>query len=692
MAAMTVNGTVDAAVPDYREYDFTNPAPAHQCDLVMKGGITSGVVYPPALLRLATKYRFRSIGGTSAGAIAAAAAAAAEYGRETGGFNRLADLQRWLSEGSNLRNLFQPSDDTRPLMETLLEVAGEKRDRPDGGPRGGRGLAARRRDLWFALPLRLRQTLRLHRALLLHDGVAVGAGAALGASLPLGFARWTGGSLRGGAAAVPLASAWLGGLLTGAGRLAWILVGRVPRQDHFFGMCIGHDERNAAVPGGDPGEPANLTDWLSARINELAGLPPHGDPLTFGDLSAKRVDGQDASINLMMVTTNLSHGEPYVFPREKKTFLFNAAEMGRFFPPNVVEQMCERGADPRLPEGYYFLPRGGDLPVIVATRMSLSFPVLLSAVPLYTITGAAWKRHHERQRAGEPYRFDPERDLQRNWFSDGGICSNFPIHFFDAWLPTKPTFGINLTSLPERDAADPVDGRRAVARSMGELRDADDEAGLLADLDDERRVFLPRANRPEEPEWAPVRGLLGLGGAVFRSAQNFRDTTQSRLPSYRERIVQVRFDNEREGGLNLAMSPETIGRIVRMGDEAAVKLLPPGEPGQEFNFSHHAWVRLQVLMSQLEDQIETMNTALEADTVTRLMREQLDCDDFPYPRRREWCDEAERRIDELRGLIDAWGQADRRYREGRPDWQGPHFFEPPSDAEPLPVLRVTPKL
>ncbi len=602
-------------------------------------------------------------------------------------------MQRWLSEGSNLRNLFQPSDDTRPLMETLLEVAGEKRDRPDGGPRDdGRGLAARRRDLWFALPLRLRQTLRLHRALLLHDGVAVGAGGALWASLPLGFARWTGGSLRGGAAAVPLASAWLGGLLTGAGRLAWILVGRVPRQDHFFGMCIGHDERNAAVPGGDPGEPANLTDWLSARINELAGLPPHGDPLTFGDLSAKRVDGQDASINLMMVTTNLSHGEPYVFPREKKTFLFNAAEMGRFFPPNVVEQMCERGADPRLPEGYYFLPRGGDLPVIVATRMSLSFPVLLSAVPLYTITGAAWKRHHERQRAGEPYRFDPERDLQRNWFSDGGICSNFPIHFFDAWLPTKPTFGINLTSLPERDAADPVDGRRAVARSMGELRDADDEAGLLADLDDERRVFLPRANRPEEPEWAPVRGLLGLGGAVFRSAQNFRDTTQSRLPSYRERIVQVRFDNEREGGLNLAMSPETIGRIVRMGDEAAVKLLPPGEPGQEFNFSHHAWVRLQVLMSQLEDQIETMKAALEADTVTRLMREQLDCDDFPYPRRREWCDEAERRIDELRGLIDAWGQADRRYREGRPDWQGPHFFEPPSDAEPLPVLRVTPKL
>jgi len=42
------------------------------CDLVMKGGITSGIVYPNAVLSLAREYRFKSIGGTSAGAIAAA--------------------------------------------------------------------------------------------------------------------------------------------------------------------------------------------------------------------------------------------------------------------------------------------------------------------------------------------------------------------------------------------------------------------------------------------------------------------------------------------------------------------------------------------------------------------------------------------------------------------------------------------
>ncbi|VAW01213.1 RpoH suppressor, partial [hydrothermal vent metagenome] len=52
-----------------------------ECDLIMKGGITSGVVYPYAITEIAKKYHFRAIGGTSAGAIAAAFAAAAEYAR-----------------------------------------------------------------------------------------------------------------------------------------------------------------------------------------------------------------------------------------------------------------------------------------------------------------------------------------------------------------------------------------------------------------------------------------------------------------------------------------------------------------------------------------------------------------------------------------------------------------------------------
>ena len=66
---------------------------AAECDIILKGGITSGIVYPSALSTLATHYRLRSIGGTSAGAIAAAAAAAAEFGRASGAFDRLATLR-----------------------------------------------------------------------------------------------------------------------------------------------------------------------------------------------------------------------------------------------------------------------------------------------------------------------------------------------------------------------------------------------------------------------------------------------------------------------------------------------------------------------------------------------------------------------------------------------------------------------
>ena len=94
----------------YCEADFQKAK--KECDLIMKGGITSGVVYPPAILDLATQYRFRSIGGTSAGAIAAAIAAAAERGRlqarqdgqvdKGRGFLKLQQMQDQLTDGDFL--------------------------------------------------------------------------------------------------------------------------------------------------------------------------------------------------------------------------------------------------------------------------------------------------------------------------------------------------------------------------------------------------------------------------------------------------------------------------------------------------------------------------------------------------------------------------------------------------------------
>src|SRR5882672_6637791 len=98
-----------------------------KCDIVMKGGITSGIVYPRAVTRLAKEYSFQSIGGTSAGAIAAAITAAAEYRRHKGTdvFAEMDKIPGWLGEsaasggGSNLFHLFQP----QKTMAGLYRVA-----------------------------------------------------------------------------------------------------------------------------------------------------------------------------------------------------------------------------------------------------------------------------------------------------------------------------------------------------------------------------------------------------------------------------------------------------------------------------------------------------------------------------------------------------------------------------------------
>ena len=91
--------------------------PDRFCDIVMKGGIASGVVYPKAVEELAKTSRFKSVGGTSAGAIAAAATAAAEHDRDGGGFAELAKLPEFLGAGDNLSALFQPQEPLRGVYE-----------------------------------------------------------------------------------------------------------------------------------------------------------------------------------------------------------------------------------------------------------------------------------------------------------------------------------------------------------------------------------------------------------------------------------------------------------------------------------------------------------------------------------------------------------------------------------------------
>ena len=99
-------------------------SPVRECDVVMKGGIASGVVYAGAIRSLAREFRFRSLGGTSAGAIAAAVAAAAEYRRQTRGAHGFAHLLEPLVDDLTARRFFprllQTGRATRPVVRIGL--------------------------------------------------------------------------------------------------------------------------------------------------------------------------------------------------------------------------------------------------------------------------------------------------------------------------------------------------------------------------------------------------------------------------------------------------------------------------------------------------------------------------------------------------------------------------------------------
>jgi predicted acylesterase/phospholipase RssA len=675
-----------------------DPAPPceeqKECDLVMKGGITSGIVYPPLVIELhKVGYAFRSVGGTSAGAIAAAVTAAAEYGKVSHApgidepsdcsFHKLNEIRKWLGEDDHLKDLFQPSTDTAPLMNTLF---------------GYSELKALR---WPPLKLLV--------SFVVNDTLAFIGGALLGVALSFLLSLLISGDVygvtEGWGLIVPVVFGLIGGLLVVAWHLYQILKNTLPDATHGFGLCTGRGKNLKQM------DKTVMTDWLSASINDLAGKGTGaGDaPLTFGELWGKQ-DGatSERKLDLRMMTSNLSQNQPYVLPFEQDLFIFNSHELLRFFPPGVVEHMV-REARPHegvvLPEGYYFLPEAKELPVIFATRMSLSFPVLISMIPLYTLSPAAFPGEvratiievpDERatdakamttrekivftQDAGEGKALTPggeggqplnlEKALKRNWFSDGGICSNFPIHFFDSWLPTRPTFGVNLTSqlakgTPQGEKMEEVVKERS---SITAVRDEYGTAATGATARYDKDVYLPKPDDILPPEWIPIDGLGKFLENIFRTAQNYRDNMQSMLPSYRERIVQIRLTDD-EGGLNLDMSEKIIQEVVKKGQDAGKVLVG------DFRMDTHQWVRFRVLMKQMETSLNKMNDVMRKcpfylDTLNPPLPT-----DFPYKRNDEWLRNAKRQLDEMGQLIGGL----------KPE----NLFqsEPPL---PEPVLRVTP--
>jgi len=440
---------------------FQNPT--RECDLVMKGGITSGVVYPKVLLRLAPDYRLRNVGGTSAGAIAAALAAAAEFNRAGGGFERLAEIPNELADV--LLKLFQPVPKHRKTYKALLKAI-EKKD------------------------------------------------------VGIFWAIWNARKLIKSFNALP---------------------------ETRYGICPGLRQPGFDEPG--------LTDWLHEKIQHVAGLSA-ARPLTFGDLKAK-------GIKLRMVTTNLSKQSPLTLPFDHG-FWMDPADSAALMPEPVSDLMRENTDE----DGFINVPTGDDMPVLLATRMSLSFPALLTAVPLYS-------RDYTLRLC------DEEMKKKRvNWFSDGGISSNFPIHLFDSTLPTRPTFGVSLGAFHE-------------------CRQEEDDPGP-----GKNRIYLPKqAGHGRLRPLFPLGGAMSFLGAILDSARNWQDASQAVMPGYTERIVRIHLKDE-EGGLNLKMPGELIDALGELGGYAGDELMG-------FDFDEHRWRRLLVATAAMEKYFESLNRAFD---------------------------------------------------------------------------------
>ena len=480
------------------------------CDLVMKGGVTSGIVYPSLVLKLAEHYRFASIGGTSAGAIAAALSAAAEYGRQldNGGGTAKLDAALDVARGARRHRGPLPADarheaavrgDHQGAVGQAVAVAAD---------RVRRGVAAKRRARAVVVGLLLFLALLLSVAgAFWKFSTAIAVAWTILVALPLLVL-----------VVVATALAALGGLLLQTVRAL---------GDSDFGMCPGTHQ-----PGGS-GEA--VVEWLHQHIQDCAGKPLD-EPLTFRDLAEQGID-------VTMITTDLSLARPVRVPHGLDAYRFDVEKMRERFPAAVVEAMLDRSRGrPALSED-----ADEDLPVLVGVRLSLSFPLLLSAMPLYQESA-----------------LDTPRP---NLFSDGGISSNFPVQFFDAWFPGRPTFAIDLAEYP---------------------------AG------DDREVFmLTNPLDPAVPRWDAVDSLPGFLSHIKDTAQNWRDTLQSELPGFRDRVCQIRFDKG-QGGLYLDMDAATIADLVRRGGLAGETILTTFDAHQ---WDQHRWVRYLTLMGLLEDNL-----------------------------------------------------------------------------------------
>jgi predicted acylesterase/phospholipase RssA len=649
----------------------------------MEGGVTSGIIYASAVAELAKHYRFRSIGGSSIGAFAAAVTAAAEYRRRGGsteGFEFLADLPDLLAEedaagNTKLRSMFKPQKQTRRLFEIFLATLGYD----TAARRFLCGLVAalrQYRGLVFVATL-------VTAALVLGPLVLTALGLAA-PDIPSPALHW----VAMGSWIVALLMAFtLSTMLALLGGIAWdVWFGLVPNG---FGLCRGWSEEEAARvqeqradPKDRPSHPkgkrsgakdTDLAGFLHFAIQTAAGRKVDDPPLTFKDLWEAPEPPTDVlgytgreperrSINLELYATNLAHSRPYRFPLDAADdmgrLFFRMEDMYLYFPEPIWRFLAAyarpyRQQSPFDPpasdetQAYFEVPQE-HLPIAAAARLALSFPLLISAIPLHAID-------YEKKYT--------KRGLAECWMSDGGLCSNFPIHLFDSFMPKWPTFGISLQTRSEDWHGKPV-----------WLPDRHYEGGG----DSWHRI-------EGWPLKRLTRFLLGLWLATWR----WNDMTMMRMPGVRDRVVRVLL-KKNEGGVNIKMTGKEIRALTRTYGKPAgqefVKKFVEGSDG----WPEHRWVRFNRLLISLRQQIEGFRFATDLKRNMQPMDEQIDSSllreplrGLKKPRSRPRPSERplrEEQIGELKRLLAALSSLEEMFKQA-----GDHE---PFIAMPRPSLRV----
>jgi len=163
-----------------------------------------------------------------------------------------------------------------------------------------------------------------------------------------------------------------------------------------------------------------------------------------------------------------------------------------------------------------------------------------------------------------------------------------PICMFDAPLPRWPTFGIDLQGI--------------------------------------------REDRPESVVWMPSRNAEGFGeqfhripdqnsiGAIFKyaaamidAARNWTENRQMTVPGYRDRIVHIRLDDGKEGGISLDMDPAVLSEVSHRGLKAADLLLShflrPTE-SVTLTWDNHRWIRFRSALARLEELLQQFQLGL----------------------------------------------------------------------------------